>query len=79
MSLKALVETTIKLVVQEPDVVQVSESKDKYGLVFNVQVAPNDVGRLIGKDGRVIGCIRQIVGAAGQKARLRASVKVVTE
>ncbi len=79
MTLKPLVETLVRLIVMEPDSASVTESKDRVGIIYNVRVAPNDVGRLIGKDGRVITCIRHLVGAAASKARVRATVKVVTD
>jgi predicted RNA-binding protein YlqC (UPF0109 family) len=79
MSLKPLVETLVKNLVEEPDVVKVEESSDRGTKFFNVTVAPNDVGRIIGKDGRVITCVRHFVGAAGAKQRQKTIVKVVTE
>lgn len=78
-TLKPFVENIIKLTVFEPDVVHVDERNDRGTRVFHVRVAPNDVGRVIGKDGRVITCIRQLVAAAGAKAHQRTVVKVQTE
>ncbi|MBX3097644.1 MAG: KH domain-containing protein [Fimbriimonadaceae bacterium] len=75
----ALVETLVKLTVQEPDVVAVNEVQDRGVTVFNVTVAPNDVGRVIGKEGRVISCIRQIVSAVASKERKRTVVKIATQ
>jgi len=79
MSLLPLVEQTIKLLVQDPEAVQVDESMDRGAAIFVVTVAPGDVGRVIGKDGRVISCIRQVINAAGAKARVKTVVKVVTD
>ncbi len=79
MSLKPLVEETIKLLVVEPDEVKVEESTDRGATIFVVNVSPSDIGRVIGKDGRVISCIRQVIGAAGAKARIKTVVKVVTD
>ena len=79
MSLKPFVVTIVKLTVFEPDVVDVEERNDRGTRVFTVKVAPNDVGRVIGKDGRVITCIRQLVSAAGAKAHQRTVVKVLTD
>lgn len=75
----ALVQTLVKLTVQEPDVVEVNEVQDRGVTVYNVTVAPNDVGRVIGKEGRVISCIRQIVSAVASKERKRTVVKIATE
>ena len=53
--MKELVLETVKLLVEEPDQVQVEESDDEdRDLLFEVRVAPEDVGRVIGKEGRVI-------------------------
>ena len=79
MSLVPFVENIVKMTVFEPDSVIVEEKNDRGTRVFNVKVAPNDVGRVIGKDGRVITCIRQLVSAAGAKAHQRTVVKVQTE
>lgn len=79
MTLAPFVETIVKMTVFEPDAVSVSESTDRGSKVFNVKVAPNDVGRVIGKDGRVITCIRQLVSAAGAKAHQRTVVKIQTD
>lgn len=79
MSLQPLVENLVKNLVEEPDAVTVEESEDRDATLFSVTVAPNDVGRIIGKDGRVITCVRHIVGAAGSKKRAKTYVKVVTD
>jgi predicted RNA-binding protein YlqC (UPF0109 family) len=79
MSLSDMVETMVKHTVQEPDVVTVSKKRDRGATIYNVTVSPNDVGRVIGKDGRVIQCIRKVIAAAGEKSREKAIVKVVTQ
>jgi predicted RNA-binding protein YlqC (UPF0109 family) len=79
MSLKPLVESLVKNLVEEPESVSVEETTDRGVQLFNVTVAPNDVGRIIGKDGRVITCVRHIVGAAGSKKRQKTVVKVLTQ
>ena len=79
MSLAPFVENMVKLTVFEPDAVSVEEVNDRGTRVYTVKVAPNDIGRVIGKDGRVITCIRQLVSAAGAKAHQRTVVKVQTD
>lgn len=79
MKLKGLVEYLVKSIVTEPDAVAVKESRDRDGLSYFVQVSPADVGKVIGKNGRVVSCIRYLVSAAAAKDRQRAFVKVVTE
>lgn len=76
---KELVQKVVELCVNEPEVVTVEETDDRGAVVYNVTVSPSDVGRIIGKDGRVISSIRQVVGAAGAKAKVKAFVKVKTD
>jgi predicted RNA-binding protein YlqC (UPF0109 family) len=79
MSYRPLVEHLIKSVVTEPDSVSVKESKDREGLVYHVVVSPNDVGKVIGKGGRVVSAIRYVVSAAAAKGRQKAYIKVLTD
>lgn len=74
-----LVEHLVCSVVAEPDAVHVEEKKDREGTTYFVRVSPNDVGKVIGKNGRVVSCIRYLVSAAAAKDRRRAYIKVVTE
>lgn len=76
MALTEMVEECVKNLVSEPDAVTVDEKNDRGTMVYNVTVAPNDVGRVIGKDGRVVSAIRQMISAAGSKAGKRTVVKI---
>ncbi|HRJ27645.1 MAG TPA: KH domain-containing protein [Fimbriimonadaceae bacterium] len=73
-----LVEHLVKSVVMEPEAVRVEAQDDRDGVTYFVTVAPNDVGKVIGKSGRVISAIRYVVSAAAAKVRERAFVKVST-
>lgn len=77
MSLNPLVETLFRLAAQDEDAVSVSDKNDRGTMVYTVNVAPGDVGRVIGKDGRVVQCIRNVVSAVGAKGGSRTVVKVV--
>ncbi|MBS1721475.1 MAG: KH domain-containing protein [Armatimonadetes bacterium] len=79
MNLQLFVENLVKYTVFEPDAVTVDEKMDRGTKVLTVKVAPNDVGRVIGKDGRVITCIRQLVSATAAKAHQRTAVKILTD
>ncbi len=76
MKLQPLVEYIVKSIVSEPDAVVVEERGEREGTIFLVTVAPNDVGKIIGKNGRVITSVRQFVSACAAKSRRRAMVKV---
>ncbi len=77
--LSQLVAHLVQSVVNEPETVSVKEGRDRDGLTYYVRVSPNDVGKVIGKSGRVVTAIRYLVSAAAAKSRQKAFVKVVTE
>lgn len=79
MNYRPFVEHLIKSVVEQPDEVEIDEEFDSGTRTFYVHVAPTDVGKVIGKSGRVVTAIRCVVSAVAAKARERAFVKVVAE
>ena len=79
MSYRPFVENLIKSVVEDPDKVEIEENFDAGTRTFYVRVAPNDVGKVIGKSGRVVTAIRCVVSAVAAKSREKAFVKVVAE
>lgn len=74
-----LVETLVKGVVEFPDQVQIEEDLNGHTRTFFVHVAAEDVGKIIGKSGRVVSAIRCVISAVAAKAHERAFVKIVTE
>jgi predicted RNA-binding protein YlqC (UPF0109 family) len=80
MSYRPFVETLVRSVVEHPDDIQIHEEEPERGSRnFHVTVHPDDVGKIIGKSGRVISAIRCVVTAVAAKSRERANVKVVTD
>lgn len=79
MSYRPLVETLISSVVENPDAVRVEEEFEMGARTFFVHVDPNDVGKVIGKSGRVVQAIRNVVSAVASKSKEKAFVKIVTE
>lgn len=79
MSYRPFVEHLIKSVVENPDVVEIDEEVDNGTRTFHVSVDPEDVGKVIGKSGRVVSAIRCVVSAVASKSRERAFVKIVTD
>lgn len=79
MSSKGLVETLISAVVEHPESVTVNEEVDGSVRTYLVRVASDDVGKVIGKSGRVVSAIRSVVSAAASKNREKAFVKILTE
>jgi predicted RNA-binding protein YlqC (UPF0109 family) len=74
---KGLVEFLVGELVAEPDAVRVSETADERGMRFSVEVAPGDMGRVIGKGGRTAKAIRTVVRAAAARRDAGAMVDFV--
>ena len=63
-AMKDLVEVIAKSLVEYPDEVQVTERETKRAIVVELKVAPSDMGKMIGKQGRIAQAIRSVVKAA---------------
>ncbi len=79
MSYRPFVETLVRSVVENPDHLEVEEEQEGGARTFYVRVDPEDVGKVIGKSGRVITSIRIVVSAVAAKSREKAFVRVVTD
>lgn len=75
--MKELVEKIAKALVDNPDKVQVSQLDGEQSSIIELKVAPEDVGKVIGKQGRTAQSIRVILGAAGMKLKKRVSLEIV--
>jgi predicted RNA-binding protein YlqC (UPF0109 family) len=62
--MRDLVESLVRALVSEPDQVRVEELEDNGDVVLEVHVAPDDLGRVIGREGRVANAIRTLAKAA---------------
>jgi hypothetical protein len=74
---KALVEFLARELVDEPDAVAVEETFDDRGSRFLLTVAPEDMGKVIGRAGRTARAIRLIVQAAARREGMAATVDIV--
>ena len=74
--MKDLVEYIIKAIVAEPDAVKITEENSDEGLLIKLEVAPDDKGRVIGRQGRVAQAIRTLlrVKAAREETRVRLEI-----
>jgi len=77
--MKEAVEKIVKALVAEPDRVDVSESGDNKNVRILVRVGENDMGRLIGREGRTVKAIRSILFYAGQKQGKRFQLDLVED
>lgn len=75
--MKKLVEVITKALVDDPDSVVVSEKQDGSTTVIEVRVADGDMGKVIGKQGRIAKAIRSVVKAAAAKEDKRVVVDIV--
>ncbi len=62
-----LVTFVVKSLVDNPDAVKVTEGRDEIGIVFRVEVDTEDIGKVIGKQGRIAKAIRTVVKAANRQ------------
>lgn len=72
-----LVEAIAKSLVDNPDGVVVSETTGRQGTVIRLKVDPGDMGKVIGKQGRIAKAIRAVVKAASSKDNKRVDVEIV--
>jgi hypothetical protein len=74
---KELIELIAKSLVDNPDKVQVSQLDGEQTSILELRVAPDDVGKVIGKQGRTAQAIRLILGAAGMKLKKRFTLEII--
>jgi len=76
-SMKQLVEEIAKALVDVPEQVQVREVEGEQTTVLELKVAPGDLGKVIGKQGRTARSIRTLLGAAGMKLNRRFNLEIL--
>ena len=72
--LKALIETVAKALADHPDAVSVRESERRGGVVYELQVAGTDLGRVIGRQGRTAAALRTLLATAAETDERRVSL-----
>ena len=75
--MKDLVEYVVKSLVESPDEVSIDEIDESTETILELTVAGSDMGRVIGKSGRVINAIRTLAQVAAAKQGKRVSVELV--
>lgn len=75
--MKALVTEIAKALVDIPDEVVVREVEGEQVTVLELRVAPSDLGKVIGKQGRTARSIRTLLGAAGMKLNRRFTLEIL--
>ncbi len=74
-----LVESITKWLVDEPEKIVVTEREEDNKTIITLKVAKDDMGKVIGKQGRIAKAIRTVVKAAAIKAHKRVSVEITSD
>jgi predicted RNA-binding protein YlqC (UPF0109 family) len=75
--MKELIEYIAKVLVDNPDEVNVTELEGKQTSVIELRVAKEDLGKVIGKQGRTARAMRTILGAASTKLKKRSVLEII--
>lgn len=77
MVMKELVEFIARSLVDDPESVRVTEIETEQLTTFEIEVSPDDAGKLIGRQGRIVKAIRSVVRASAARHGKRVAVEVV--
>ena len=75
--MKELIETIARALVDNPDQVQVKAVEGEQVTVLELRVAPTDLGKVIGRQGRTAKSMRTILGAVGMKLKKRLTLEIL--
>ena len=74
--MRELVEVMAKALVEHPEEVSVTETEKNGEIIVELKVAPSDMGKVIGKQGRIAKAIRSVVKAAASKEEIKVTVEI---
>ena len=74
--MRELVEVMAKALVEHPEEVSVTEPEKNGEIIVELKVAPSDMGKVIGKQGRIAKAIRSVVKAAASKEEKKVTVEI---
>lgn len=74
---QAFVEMVVKEIVDNPDEVKTERKVDEMGVLIELSVAPDDMGKIIGKEGKTAKSIRTLLRVLGAKERARVNMKII--
>jgi predicted RNA-binding protein YlqC (UPF0109 family) len=75
--MREAIEKLVKSLVDAPEAVEVNERNDRSATVFEVRVAENDMGKLIGREGRTVRSLRSLVHAVSLKRERRYMLEII--
>jgi uncharacterized protein len=77
--MKELVESIAKALVDHPNDVQVRSVEGSQATILELRVNPQDLGKVIGRQGRTAKAVRTLLGAAGMKVRKRFTLEILED
>ena len=75
--MKAMIEYLVKELVDEPEHVTINEVPGEESTTYEVHVAPGDLGKVIGKQGRIANALRTVTKAVAMKGKKKVYVEIV--
>ena len=75
--MKELIEYIAKSIVDQPDEVVVTEETDERGIILKLQVADDDKGRVIGKQGRIAEAMRTLIKVKAAKQGISVTLQII--
>lgn len=75
--MKALIENIARALVDDPEAVRVREVEGDQATVLELAVAPDDLGKVIGRQGRTVRAMRTLLGAASIRAGKRTMLEIM--
>ena len=76
--MKALVEYLVKSLADQPDQVALAEHETDESILLELKISPDDIGKIIGKNGNTINAIRTVLQAAASSQKKRVKLEVVS-
>lgn len=73
------IEYIVKTLVNKPEAVQIERTTDDRGVLLSLSVDPEDLGRVIGREGRTAQALRSLLRALGMKNDARYNLKIVSD
>ncbi len=77
--MKPMIEYLVKALVDEPEQVNISEVPGEEATTYEVHVAPGDLGKVIGKQGRIANALRTVAKAVAMKDKKKIYVEIVAQ
>ena len=75
--MKEIIETIARALVDQPDLVSVTEVGGMHTSILELRVAKTDIGKIIGKRGRTADALRTLVNAVSSKAKKRSRLEII--